>query len=419
MGSKSKGGAIVSEMEFVMPKGFRAGGIAAGIKQSGASDLAVIHSESPATGAAVFTRNAFAAAPVLYSRETIAGNPRGLRAVVVNSGNANACTGDRGLEDAEEMARLTAESLGIPQDSVFVMSTGVIGAPLPMEKLRRGIPEVCRALSVDGLEAAARAIMTTDTRPKSASARLRLGGKEVLISGIAKGAGMIHPDMATMLAVIMTDASVDADALSRALRWAVERSFNAISVDGDTSTNDTVLVMANGEAGNEIITNESGDFRAFADALLKVAASLARQIVEDGEGATKFVSIVVRGAVRREDAKRVGKAIANSPLVKTALFGGDPNWGRILAAAGYSGVPLDPRKVSLRVAPGTEEEHGEMLLLVSGGRPVDFDGTRAAEVFASPRIFVDLDLGLGLESAVVWTCDLSHEYVDINGYYHT
>ncbi len=409
----------MSEMNFVMPKGFLAGGGVAGIKQSGTEDLAVIYSESPATGAAVFTRNAFAAAPVLYSKNVISGNPHGLRAVVVNSGNANACTGDRGLEDAGTMARLTAESLGIPENSVFVMSTGIIGVPLPMEKLEEGIPEVCRALSPDGLEAAARAMMTTDTRPKFASTWVRIDEKEVLVSGVAKGAGMIHPDMATMLAVIVTDASVSTDALERALRWAVDQSFNSISVDGDTSTNDTVLAMANGRAGNETITCESDDFLPFADAILEVAASLARQIVEDGEGATKFVTISVRGAMRREDARKVGKAIANSSLVKTALFGGDPNWGRILAAAGYAGVALSPEKVSLRVASGTEENHGESLLLVSGGQPVDFDSARAAEIFASPRILIDLDLGLGLDSATVWTCDLSHEYVDINGYYHT
>ncbi len=409
----------MTEMMFSLPKGFEASGVSAGIKQSGDLDLALIFSNEAASGAAVFTRNAFAAAPVIYSKGIIARNPRGLRAVVINAGNANACTGEEGLKDAREMADTTARKLGIPLDSVFVMSTGIIGVPMPMEKLRKGIPLAVERLSPDGLERAARAIMTTDTVPKFASVTLSLGGAEATVAGIAKGAGMIHPDMATMLSVITTDLAVEPDALGKALRWAVERSFNAVTVDGDTSTNDTVLVLANGSAGNAAINEKSKDFRAFAEALLSVSRSLARQIAKDGEGATKFATISVVGALSKEDAKKAAKAIANSPLVKTALFGGDPNWGRILAAVGYSGALVEPDKVSLQVAIGDDEEHGEYLLLASGGRPVPFDGKIAARIFSSDRVIIEVDLGLGLESALVWTCDLSHGYVDINGYYHT
>jgi glutamate N-acetyltransferase/amino-acid N-acetyltransferase len=407
------------EVRFLLPLGFKAAGVAAGIKQSGDLDLALIFSDVPASAAAVFTRNAFAAAPVLYDRMIISKNPRGLRGVVINAGNANACTGEQGLSDAWEMADLTAEALGTEPESIFVMSTGIIGVSMPMEKLREGIPQAAKALSVDGLESAARAIMTTDTVPKFASEEVQVGNATATVAGIAKGAGMIHPNMATMLSVIMTDASVEPDALDRALRWAVGRSFNAITVDGDTSTNDTVLAMANGLAGNAPISYGSEDFRAFANALFSVAKSLAKQIVMDGEGATKLATISVVGAVGEEDARKAAKAIGNSPLVKTAIFGGDPNWGRILAAVGYSGALVVPERVSLRVAVGDDEKHGDFLALASEGQPLPFDKEKAAAIFASREMLIEVDLGLGLERALVWTCDLSHDYVDINGYYHT
>ncbi len=409
----------MGDKRFFLPKGFKAAGVPAGIKQSGDPDLAVILSDREAAAAAVFTRNAFAAAPVLYSKQVIAKNPRGLRAVVINAGNANACTGEQGIRDAEETAALAAKALGIQPDSVFVMSTGIIGVPMPMEKMRRGIPEAASRLSADGLEDAVRAIMTTDTVPKFASAEVRLGDAKASIVGIAKGAGMIHPNMATMLSVITTDAAVEPDALGRVLRWAVARSFNAVTVDGDTSTNDTVLVMANGASGAPLIQEGTEGFLVFADALLSVAKSLAKQIARDGEGATKMATVCVRGALSRDDAMKAAKAIANSPLVKTALFGGDPNWGRIIAAIGYSGAVVEPEKVSLRIAIGDEGSHGDLLLLASGGRPAPFDAKAAADIFSAKEVLIEVDLGLGMEEATVWTCDLSHGYVDINGYYHT
>ena len=400
--------------------GFRAAGVAAGIKANGDPDLALIVSDVPCVAAAVFTRNAFAAAPVIYDRKLMRVAAESIQAVVVNAGNANACTGEEGIVRAASMAHITEKALGLPERSAFVMSTGVIGVPLPIEKIRAGVPQAAARLRADGWEEAARAIMTTDTAPKWASATLPadLGGATVV--GIAKGAGMIHPNMATMLAVIATDLAIAVAPLQAALRHAVNRSFNRITVDGDTSTNDTVVVLANGQAGNAPITSdEDPRFAAFQDALTRVCVDLAQQIVRDGEGATKFVTVRVVGAASDEDAVRAAKAVANSPLCKTAFFGGDANWGRVLAAVGYSGAQVDPARVALWFAGGKEGQRGPALQVVTGGTPTDYSEEEATHIFAQPEIDVLVDLGLGEGEAEVWTCDLGYEYVRINAEYRS
>jgi glutamate N-acetyltransferase/amino-acid N-acetyltransferase len=393
-----------------LPRGFRFAGVAAGIKKTGAADFAAIISETPCSTAATFTRNAFPAAPVLYDRDLVKSNPAGVRGVVINSGCANACTGDEGLADAALMARLAEDALRQPPRTLAVMSTGVIGPRLPMDRVRAGAELAAAALSPEAADEASRAIMTTDTRPKVA---LREAGPARLW-GMCKGAGMIHPNMATMLAVIVTDAAIAPAALDAALRAAVDSSFNCISVDGDMSTNDTVLALANGAAGPV-------DGAVFAAALTALCQDLAQQIVRDGEGATKFITIGVSGAASASDARVAAKAIANSPLVKTAFYGGDANWGRILAAVGYSGAAVDPGKAQLWIAAGTGDasSSADRLQLVAQGRPLVYSEERATAIFAGSEIAVSVALGSGEGSATVWTCDLSHAYVDINGHYRT
>ncbi len=406
------------------PLGFTFAGVAAGIKKTGAADLALIVSDRPCAAAAVFTQNAFPAAPVLYDRGLVAGTPAGLRAVAINAGCANACTGDAGLADAAEMAAQTEAALGLPPRSAAVMSTGVIGPRLPMAKIAVGVQTAAGALSAEGWDAASRAIMTTDTRPKVAFREVGAGLASARIFGMCKGAGMIHPNMATMLSVITTDAAIEPDVLAEMLRQAVAVSFNAISIDGDSSTNDTVLLLANGASGRKLEAGSSG-FSAFASALTSLCIDLAQQIVRDGEGATKFITVRVEGAASDADAKRAAKAIANSPLVKTAFYGSDANWGRILAAVGYSGAAVDPGKADLWIAAGTgrgdaeTRGHGELLQLVRAGQPFAYSEEAASAIFAEPEIVVRVQLGLGAGVATVWTCDLSHDYVSINGHYRT
>ncbi|HOG46491.1 MAG TPA: bifunctional glutamate N-acetyltransferase/amino-acid acetyltransferase ArgJ [Anaerolineae bacterium] len=390
--------------------GFLASGVACGIKRPAAPDLALVAAERPCAAAGVFTTNRFPAAPVLYDRAALAASPY-VQAVAINAGCANACTGDEGLADAREMAGLVASGLGCPPEAVLVMSTGVIGVRLPMERLRVGIPQAAQALSADGGAAAARAIMTTDTRPKACAVRTVVGGRVVTVGGMAKGSGMIHPNMATMLAVIATDAAATPPVLDALLRRAVGRSFNAVTVDGDTSTNDTLLLLANGAAGRaELSDPDAPEAQALAEALEVVAVHLAQAIARDGEGASHFVTVRVRGAAGEADARRAAKAVANSPLVKTAIYGGDPNWGRVLCAVGYSGCAVDPARAALWF--------GE-LALVAGGRPLDYDEKQAAAVLQQPEVTITVDLGLGAGEATVWTCDLTHRYVDINAHYRT
>ncbi len=403
------GGSVIANPEadiggVTVPSGFRAAGVACGLKASGALDLGLVVSDSDCACAGVFTTNRVKAAPVLYDQQVLAGNREAIRAVVANSGCANACTGEAGLAHARAMADATAQAIGCRADQVLVLSTGVIGQPLDIAKVRAGVAHGVARLSVDGGASAARAIMTTDTRPKHISLR----GPQYTIGGMCKGAGMIHPHMATMLALITTDARISPALLDRALRVAVGRSFNRISVDGDMSTNDTVLVLANGQSRCDV--HEGAQFEAFSDALTAAVTGLAKQIVRDGEGATKFVTIRVTGARTEAEAVQVAKAIANSPLVKTALYGGDVNWGRVLAAAGYSGVPIDPVALALWFGD---------VQLVAGGAPAHFDEAGATRAIAGKDVEIRLELGMGDADATVWTCDLSHDYVTINGKYRT
>ncbi|MCS7325450.1 MAG: bifunctional glutamate N-acetyltransferase/amino-acid acetyltransferase ArgJ [Anaerolineae bacterium] len=394
-----------------LPKGFHAAGIAAGIKKDNALDLALIVSEVDCNAAAVFTTNRVKAAPVLYDQQLMSAGHK-IRAVVINSGCANACTGPQGLRDVETTAALVAESVRCAPEQVFVMSTGVIGVPLPMDKLRAGIPRAAAALgnTPAHLLAAAQAILTTDTTTKIAGDDLSLttNGEGNLrtarMLGIAKGAGMIHPDLATMLAVVLTDAVVPPEVLRRALEVAVRRSFNRISVDGDTSTNDTVLVLANGLSGVQPTPLE------FEILLTSLCTDLAKQIVRDGEGATKFITIEIVGARDEAMAETVGRTIARSPLVKTAFYGEDANWGRILAAAGYSSAPVDPNRLSLWLG---------SVQVFANGAPMPYAEDEARAVMQSREITLRLDLGLGNASATIWTCDLSHDYVTVNGRYRT
>ncbi len=415
-----------STVQLSIPAGFSFAGIHCGIKKiAGAPDLALILSETPCTAAAVFTQNRYAAAPVQYDRQLLALNPDGVKAVLVNSGNANAVTGAEGLAATRRSAEAVEAAFGLAPWSTFVMSTGVIGQPLPVERIEAALPTLYQALRPDaaGFEAAAAAIMTTDTRLKVAWAQGQVGGAMVTVAGMAKGAGMIHPDMATMLAAVVTDANIASAALHAALKDAADRSFNRISVDGDTSTNDTLVVLANGRAGNECLTR-SDDFSrplaALTALLTQVCTALAQAIVRDGEGATKFVSIRAAGLASDADAHQVANAIAISPLVKTAVYGGDANWGRILMAAGNSGIGFDPGLAELWVSGG---ERADAMLpplhLVSGGAPLPFDEAESSRRFAQPELLIDLRLGSGPGQATVWTCDLSHEYVTVNGSYRT
>lgn len=391
------------------PKGFKAAGVKAGIKQSGKEDVAVIYSVVPAAAAAVFTTNDMAAAPVIISREHIKGGV--LSAIVVNSGCANACTGEQGMINAQEMVKQTAELLAISPQTVLVSSTGIIGVNLPMDKVAAGIQQAVSQLSVEGYDSAMQAIMTTDTFAKNIAYEFTLGDVPVRIAGIAKGAGMIHPNMATMLGYITTDTNISSPLLKKALEQAVSLTFNMITVDGDTSTNDTVCVMANGQSGNALIDSEADpNYLSFVEVLQTVCRFLAQQVVRDGEGATKFLEITVKGALHFEQGKKAAMSIAKSPLVKTAFFGQDPNWGRILCAVGYSGANVQPARTSLSIGGVT---------IVEAGLGARYDEAALRKVMSEKDITVVVDLGLGEAEATVWTCDFSYEYVKINGEYHT
>lgn len=415
--------------------GFRTVGVACGIKKENALDLALVVSDTPCHTAAVFTTNRVKAAPVLYDQEILRRNPEAIRAVVINSGGANACTGTEGMDDARSTATRAASILGCSPDDILVMSTGVIGQRLPMDKIEAGIAMAANALSPDGWEQASHAIMTTDTRAKLHLSSVDVKGQTLSFAGMAKGAGMIHINMATMLSLVVTDARIATSLLRRALSEVVEDTFNATTIDGDTSTNDTLLLLANGQGPQ--ISEEDDSYGAFVQGLRALCGDLARKIARDGEGATKFVSILVRGAPDRKAAKQVAKAIAHSPLVKTAIYGTDANWGRVMAAAGYSGVPIEPENLSLwfsrgeyldgslaypsgaDVEPQIVSDAPLHVHLVRGGRPYDVDEERALEVLQGNDVAITLDLGMGQASSLIWTCDLSHDYVTINGHYRT
>jgi len=392
----------------VAPLGFLASGVSAGLKPDGRRDLALVAAETSVPAAAVFTTNKVVAAPVLISRRHISAGRA--RAVVINAGNANACTGPQGEADAIAMADAVAAGLGCNPHEVVVSSTGVIGVPLPVGKIVSAMPEAVAALDRRGGDAAAAAIMTTDTVAKQTAVTLEAGGRRVSVGGMAKGSGMIAPKMATMLAVLTTDAPLTSEACDVALRSAVDVTFNRITVDSDTSTNDMCLLLASGAAGGEPISPSDPAFADVAAAVLTVARELARMVVRDGEGATKLIAVTVIGAASDVDADVAAFAIANSPLVKTAIFGGDANWGRVAAAAGRSGCALDPASLDIRFA-GIE--------VCTGGIAVAFDEDAAAEALAQPDIDVEVDLHLGSGTATVWTCDLTYEYVRINGEYRS
>ena len=389
------------------PRGFRAAGVHAGIKAEGL-DLALLVSDLPATAAAVFTVNRAQAAPVLVSREHLHRSGGTARAIVVNSGCANACTGEEGVQVARDMASETARLVGCPVEQVLVASTGVIGVALPIARIRTGLPIAFAALGTDQGPMAARAIMTTDPFPKEAAAHVTIGGRAVAgIGGMAKGSGMIEPMMATMLGFVTTDASVPQPLLDRALREAVNDTFNAITVDGECSTNDCVMLLANGRSGTVVDEPQYGEF---VGALRAVCLELALGIVRGGEGATKLVTVTVTGAASNADARRAAKAIANSLLVKTAIHGADPNWGRLIAVAGRAGVEFELGRAAVSI--GT-------TVLFKNGRPHDECAPQAAAYLEGKNIAVAVDLGAGSASSTVWTCDLSAEYVRINADYRT
>ena len=388
-------------------RGFRAAGVSAGIKANGNPDLALLVSDVPAQVAAVFTTSKALAAPVVVSQEHLKRSGGTVRAIIVNSGCANACTGDDGLRVAREMAADTAHLVHCPVEQVLVASTGVIGVSLPMDKIHRGLPVAFHSLGADQGPQAARAIMTTDPFPKESAARISIGGTDVTIGGMAKGSGMIEPMMATMLGFVTTDAAVPHALLDRALRDAVHDSFNAITVDGDSSTNDCVMLMANGVSG--AVVDES-TYAAFVAGLTSVCHELALGIVRGGEGATKLVTVHVTGGATSEDARKAAKAIANSPLVKTALHGGDPNWGRLIAVAGRAGVAFELSRAAVVIG---------SIVLFKDGTPHDEAAPEAAAYLQGKDLTVSVDLGAGSASSTVWTCDLSAEYVRINADYRT
>jgi len=396
---------VKKEKEYCM--GFKAAGLASGIKKNGAKDLGVIISESPANAAGVFTTNKVQAAPVVLDKERI---KTGIcQAVIVNSGNANCCTGEQGMRDAKTMAKCVANDLGISEEMVLVASTGVIGEPLLIGKIKDSVPGLVKIAKMDGFQDFAEAILTTDTVPKIIVREGNLGGKIFKVMGIAKGAGMIHPNMATLLGFLCTDVQISSKMLSDALNQANQKSFNRITVDGDTSTNDTVLIMANGMSGAEI-DNEK-DQSVFQDILNDVMVSLSRLLVKDAEGATKLVEITVKGAKSDMDARAIADTIADSSLVKTALFGEDANWGRILAAAGRAGIAFDPEKVEI---------YFNDVLMVKAGKGCGPEAeTQASKVLRESEFSIFVHLHLGNGGASVLTCDLSIDYVKINADYRS
>jgi glutamate N-acetyltransferase/amino-acid N-acetyltransferase len=403
----------IEEGTVMLPAGFAAGTAASGIKKPGILDLALVYSFYDCNTAAVFTRNQVVAAPVIVDRKTVKENNQHIRAIVANSGNANACTGTLGLDNARQMQNLAASALSCEPNQVLILSTGVIGVQLPMARIAAGIDEAAHQLARENGNLAAQAIMTTDTYPKQMSVQVTLRGGEITIGGMAKGSGMIHPDMATLLGVFTTDAAIAPDLLDGMLRTAVNLSFNRISIDGDTSTNDTVLLLANGASEVQII--EEKDITLFQQALNSVCNALAKMIVRDGEGAKKFVEINVSGAPDDTAAHAIASTIATSPLVKTAFAGSDANWGRILAAAGRAGVLFDQSKTTLWIGLESATE----LQIIANGTPTDYLEADAASVFIEPEFKIMLDLGSGPGTATMWTSDLTHDYVTINADYRT
>ena len=393
-------------------KGFRANGVHCGIKPGTVKkDLAMIVSDVPASAAAVYTTNLVKGAPLLVTKEHIKNGIA--QAVICNSGNANTCNAD-GIEIAEKMSQMVAEAAGVAKDDVVVASTGVIGQPLNLDPIAKGMPELAAGLSYEGNANASAAIMTTDTIPKEAAVEFELGGKTCHLGGMAKGSGMIHPNMATMLVFITTDAAVSPAMLQKALSGDIQKTFNMISVDGDTSTNDMVTLLANGLAGNEVIDKEGEDFRIFMEALNTVTVHLCRMVAGDGEGATKLLECICTGARTEQDAKTVARGVICSSLLKAAMFGADANWGRVLCAIGYSGADVDVNKVNVRF----RSPKGE-ISVCENGAGVPFSEEKAKEILLEKEIDILIDLNDGSGSATAWGCDLTYDYVKINGDYRS
>jgi glutamate N-acetyltransferase/amino-acid N-acetyltransferase len=399
--------SISSGKKKVIIPGFKFAGIAAGIKKSGDKDLALIFSERPAVTAGLFTTNRIKAAPVKLAMDTIAS--RKGQAIIINSGNANACTGERGLRDARKMRTKTARELGISPELVYVSSTGIIGKPLPIKKIEKGLSALVGNLSPLSLTDAATAIMTTDTFTKITTKKIKINDKTGTVAGIAKGAGMVCPNMATMLSFIFTDIAVNPAALDLALKLAVNKSFNSISIDNDMSTNDTVMVMSNGLLGNRPLTKRSSFYQKFQNALMDVTYGLSRMITEDGEGATKLIEVRVKGARTVPDAEKAARAVSSSLLVKTAMYGRDPNWGRIMAAIGYSGVKINEQKIDIYL---------NKIKLVSKGTGTGRERD-TKKILANKEIIITIDLGIGSKNAEALTCDLTEKYIKINALYGT
>jgi glutamate N-acetyltransferase/amino-acid N-acetyltransferase len=395
-----------SHKAFSIP-GFLFSGISSGIKKTGQKDLALIFSECPCTMAAVFTKNRIKAAPLKLAIKQI--SSRSGQAIIINSGNANACTGRQGIRDAEQVIKATAKELGIFAEQVYCSSTGIIGRPLPVNRIKASMPVLAKKLLPSGLKNAASAIMTTDTVTKIAAKNISVDGKTGTIAGMAKGAGMIHPNMATMLCYIMTDIAVSPSALDSALRKAVGQSFNNLSIDNDMSTNDTVMIMSNGKLGNNPINKRSPSCGRFEKALSEVTYTLAKMIAEDGEGATKLIEIIVRRARTESDARKVAMSVADSMLVKTAVYGKDPNWGRIIAAVGYAGVDVTEDKISIYI---------NNIKIVNRGRGTGKE-KQASRSLSGKEIVITVDLGLGQKSSKALSCDLTEEYIKINTHYST
>ncbi len=398
--------------EAAVPRGFRFSATACGLKKTGALDLALLSSDVPASAAAVFTQNLVVAAPVVVSKRNLSASKGRMRAVIVNAGNANCATGDAGHAASVKMVEETARRLGCNPQEVLVCSTGVIGVPLPLEKVLRALSGIARNRrpSVRSFAELSLAICTTDTRPKTAASSFRMARRRIHFMGCAKGAGMIHPNMATTLAFVVTDAAISPPLLQKTLRDVTTRTFNAISIDGDTSTNDTLLVLANGASGAPRIKAGTAAHRCFAKSLEEVCHSLALQIVADGEGAQRVIQIEVRGAKTESAARQIARTIATSPLVKTAFAGGDPNWGRIFAAAGRAGVKFDPARVDIHMAG---------IPVLRRGQPLDFNEREASNRLLERQVMVVLNLHAGRASARYWTCDFTAEYVRNNASYRT
>lgn len=399
---------ILENESITLPIGFKAGGIHCGLKKNSNLDLGYIVSEEPAAAAGVYTTNIFQAAPLLVTQESIAQEKK-IQAIIVNSGNANSCTGDQGIQDAYEMQKSFANELGIKDHYVAVTSTGVIGEKLPMDKVVSGIKQILK----EEHEAESKfktAILTTDLAPKNIAVQFKVNGKTISIGGAAKGSGMIHPNMATMLGFVTTDANIEQESLLLALREVTNQTFNMITVDGDTSTNDMVLVMANGMAGNDTLTTEHPEWGTFVNGLKVVCEELAKKIAKDGEGATKLIEVQVNGAFSQSDARAVGKSIISSNLVKTAIYGTDPNWGRIVSAIGYSGVPVVPNLVKVSIG---------SYVVFENGLPCPINEDEVKQYLEQDYVQIFVELNQGNESAAAWGCDLTYDYIKINASYRT